>query len=1092
MSVEDQQALAIMDGSAHQESDGHWCLRLPWRKDPPDLTNNRSMAESRLYSIKRRLNSDSKLKKEYTAKVESYIQKGHAVKLPPQDKEEEKKEHSIPKWYLPHHAVVHPQKHKVRVVFDCSSRFNGVSLNDQLMQGPDLLNSLVGVLLRFRQEPVAIAADIEEMFHQVRVQECDRNALRFLWFEGGNMEGPPTEYQMTVHLFGATSSPSVCCRALQLTAENNKVSYNDATCDTILRNFYMDDLLKSVATSEEASSLVKELVAVLREGGFRLNKWISNHPDVLESIPVSERAESVKEVGQSELPTERALGVIWDVEKDNFKFRVAAKDKPSTRRGILSEASSLYDPCGFAAPVVLLAKHLLQDLSIRKCDWDEEVPDDIGEKWKAWKEALPSIQNVTVDRCYRPANFGAVESRQLHLFCDASEVGYGVAVYLRLQDTDGKVHISFVYGKSRLSPAKTVSIPRLELAAATLAAQVSLFIQEEIQQEIHSVVFWSDSTTVLRYIRNTKKRFKVFVSNRLTTIRSISSADQWRYVPGNLNPADAASRGIMPDDQNGLSAWLRGPAFLNKDDSAWPLLPSIEDVPSDDKELKAETAQCSLTVAGEENLLDELIARHSSWSRLRRTMAWILRFIGHCRGKSKEQGNLTVEEIQQAETALVVHVQKGAFQEEHKRLSQGKGPKKGSQLQQLCPVLVDGVLRVGGRLSKASIEDTAKHPAILPSMHHLTTLLVRHTHEHSGHTGIDHVLSTLRSKYWIVKGRATVKRVLRSPSGGCVLCKRYTAARQNQLMADLPSARVKPVSRPFTEIGIDYFGPLHVKFKRGTAKRWGCLFTCLSSRAVHIEIAHSLDTASFLAAFQRFIARRGKPTRVYSDNGTNFVAGNKELQDQLGLWNESMIEDSLSQQGIQWSFNPPTASHMGGIWERMIRSVRCILQKLLHEQLVHDESLLTLMAEVEKVLNDRPLWPPSSDAMDQPPLTPNHLLLLQQNQSMPLGIFSEDDNYSRKWWKQCNYLANIFWARWLKEYLPTLQARRKWTQLQHNLKVGDIVLVVEENSPRGQWPLGRIMAVYPDKKGAVRTVDVLMRKAIRRRPIHKLCLLEQA
>ena len=241
-------------------------------------------------------------------------------------------------------------------------------------------------------------------------------------------------------------------------------------------------------------------------------------------------------------------------------------------------------------------------------------------------------------------------------------------------------------------------------------------------------------------------------------------------------------------------------------------------------------------------------------------------------------------------------------------------------------------------------------------------------------------------------------------------------------MADLPIDKVEPFKPPFNSIGVDYVGPFEVKRGRSLVKRYGCLFTCLTVRAIHIEVVHSLDVSSFLNALERFICRRGKPEIIRSDNATNFVAGQKELKAAIADWNSRKIEEFLRQKCILWKFNPPAASHMGGVWER---SVRNVLRFVLKEQTLDDESLATVMCEIEAIINGRPITLVSDDAKDLNPLTPNHLLLLRSGAYLPPRVFYKDDSYSRKRWRQAQYLSDLFWKRWTKEYLPSLQKRTK-------------------------------------------------------------------
>ena len=244
-------------------------------------------------------------------------------------------------------------------------------------------------------------------------------------------------------------------------------------------------------------------------------------------------------------------------------------------------------------------------------------------------------------------------------------------------------------------------------------------------------------------------------------------------------------------------------------------------------------------------------------------------------------------------------------------------------------------------------------------------LIIRDCHQSNGHVGRQAVLALLRREYWITRGLVAIKRVL----GNCFDCKRYLQRPCAQQMAPLPKERLTADKPPFIYVGIDYFGPIFVKSGRSHCKRYGCIFSCLTTRAIHIEVAHSLDTNSFIGALHRFISRRGKPEKIYSDNGTNFTSGDKELRSAVDDWNQTQIHNAMLQQNIEWHFIPPFAPHMGGIWERMVRSVKRILKSLIKEQLLNDESLLTFMSEVEKILNDRPITQVSEDAKDPYPLT---------------------------------------------------------------------------------------------------------------------------
>ena len=468
-----------------------------------------------------------------------------------------------------------------------------------------------------------------------------------------------------------------------------------------------------------------------------------------------------------------------------------------------------------------------------------------------------------------------------------------------------------------------------------------------------------------------------------------------------------------------------------------------------------------------------------------------------------EDTPLEVKEIEDAEAAILRFIQNQKFSDEIQVLLQDRKASEGldqdsavrkktkmrrtSHIYRLDPFIADGILRVGGRLSNADISEDSKHPVILPRKSHVTTLIIRHAHEQLGHVGRGHVLSRLREKYWIVGATSAVRQVI----SACVTCRRSKASTLEQKMDDLPQDQLTPAP-PFTYVGVDYFGPYFVKEGRKEYKRYGALFTCLVSRAVHIEIAHSLETDSFLNALRRFIARRGPVRELRCDNGTNFVGAKGELRKAIKEMDHDEITEKLRQQQIDWKFNPPAASHMGGVWERQIRTTRRILDTLLreHGNRLNDESLHNLMCEVEAIINSRPLTMTSSDANDPLPLTPNQILTTKTSIVLPPpGKFQRNDVYMRRRWRRVQYLCNLFWTRWKREYLPTLQERPKWHQERRNLQVNDIVLIKDESTPRNEWPMGVVTDVEPDTKGLVRSVKLRTRKTELRRPVHKLVLI---
>lgn len=1050
--------------------DGHCVLPIPF-KEGTKLENNRVVAERRLISLTKKLEANPPLQKEYREGMNDLMSKGYAEKVPAS-----KSTPSDQVWYIPHHPVVHPQKNKIRIVFDCAAKYKGHSLNDQVYQGPDLTNSLVGVLMKFRLEEVAVMADINAMFMQVKVPELQRDALRFLWWEDGNIENAPVEFRMTRHLFGGTWSPSCCSFALQHTATQHAQQFTQKAISIVKNNFYVDDCLASFNTLEEALQLSREVKELLGRGGFILSKWMSNSTAFLGNFPEEDRAKGVQDLMTS-LPEERALGMLWNAEIDAFIFKIQDKRKPPTRRGILSTMCSIYDPLGFLSPFIMKAKKLVQDLSRRKMTWDETVPREDMTKWNEWKEELQDLQQVQIPRWCKPKNS---VSMQLHHFADASEVGYGVVSYLCTCDVTGKKTSNLIMAKSRLSPLKKMTIPRLELAAAALAVKQDTFIQSELGVKIENAVFWTDSMIVLQYIRNEERRFHTFVANRIQIIHSGSKPHQWHHVPSKLNPADDISRGLSAKDLVHNERWWTGPSYIQLNEKEWPQEVPSKDILSDDPEVKNVQV---LSICKTDTPIDKLLAYYSDWMKLKRAVSWLLAIKGCLLKKRQRSKHLNAADLDEAETAIIKYIQNKHFGDEMRQIEASSLPQS-HKLHELQPIINDGLMCLGTRLKNSLLPTRFIFPAILPKEDHVVTLLIRDAHEQNGHAGREFVMAELRQHYWLLGGRRAIRKNLR----GCVGCKQRDSKPCEQRMADLPADRVTPGKPPFTEVGIDYFGPFMVKRGRGTEKRYGCLFTCLAIRAVHIEIAASLDTSAFINCLQRFMARRGKPHLIRSDNGTNFVGANRELREEIAKWNENKIHELMNEKGIRWKFNPPGASHMGGVWERQIRSVRRILASLTKEQTLSEDNLGTLMCIVESIINNRPLTTVSTDPHDLEPLTPNHLLLLKPVQGLP-GLYEESDLYKRRW-KQIQYLADLFWRRWVKEYLPTLQSRSKWCIESSNLKVGDIVLLVDTSLPRNTWLLGRIQETCPGDDGNVRTVKVKTKDSVLTRPISKVCLLE--
>ena len=529
----------------------------------------------------------------------------------------------------------------------------------------------------------------------------------------------------------------------------------------------------------------------------------------------------------------------------------------------------------------------------------------------------------------------------------------------------------------------------------------------------------------------------------------------------------------------------QGPAFLKQPSEEWPVCEPSQPVDKEQSELRKEKV-CMAVVGVPVDPIDTLLGRYSLWPAMRRGVARVMAIQKAQRDGESVVMELTTEHLQEAENAIFKHLQRQNYMKEIAALEDCKPILRSSKLARLTPRLKEGLIVSTGRLRNAPIPEAVRCPVVLPNDHHAVEVLIRHIHFSHGHAGREYMLAELRRRFWIIGATSIVRRVL----GKCVECRRRAAQPCEQQMAQLPEDRVTPGGAAFKHVGVDYFGPFLAKRGRGTVKRYGCLFTCLTSRAVHIEVAHSLSTSSFMNCLSRFMARRGRPEVLRSDNGTNFVGADRELREAVSNLDNSALRDQLLDQGIKWRFNPPQASHMGGVWERQIRTTRRVLTGLSREQQLSDDNLQTLMTTCEGIINNRPLTAASSDPNDLEALTPNHLLMLRPAAITPGPTYDADA--LRKTWRQVQHLTELFWERWTREYLPLLRTRTKWQEPRRNVAVGDVVMIMDHPLPRDQWKLGRVEEIKPGDDGRVRVVRLRTQGGELTRPVSKLCLLEAA
>ena len=1070
---DEEYALDLMRSSRKKLPSGKYETSVLWRPGEPYLPNN-------YHGAMRRLNSLLRSKKfqdhadQYHDIILDWIDKDYARIVPPEEERPEKA------FYFPHFGVVREDRAttKLRIVMDAAAEFGGRSFNDSVLAGPNLINDLPTVLLRFRRAPYTIGADVKEMFLQCRLPPEDRKYHRFLWKK--KPDDPVVEIELLCHVFGVRGSPDVAIFTAAETAREMQEKCPRA-CEAILESTIMDDVLDSVDSKDEAKRLIEDVKAIYEASGMKIHKWHSNDISILRNIPEDQRSKHLRVQGTDVMtePEFKTLGLRWSAADDEFTFHNESQLPEShewTKRKCLSAAASLFDPLGFISPFIVRARHYIQSLWANQNDWEDPLLGEEVQPWLTWIQELDDLPKIIVPRCLRRVNEEKPQKQYLHAFSDASSVALGLSVYLVTTYEDGQVTSELVLARSKIRK-KGLSIPRLELEAAVLSAMTMDNVAKLFPHA--SVHFWTDSSNILYWLRRTKP-LAIYVDNRVKKILKVSSLEQWHHVDSNRNAADVASRGSSLKELSGNKQWWHGPDFIKMPEDQWPESPLYEPT----AEAHAEEKRCFAIIKHHKLLLDE---RFSDWRRLVRVTARILRLWQ----SRKELRNKKIwpqilapipnNEFSEAENRIIRLHQQQEFPDLWELLKQGERVPKTNEHFCLRPFF-RGEIRIGSRLKLSEhLSENVRAPILIAKKSHLAVLILRHVHEnvlyHVG--GAGSLYSEVLRKFWIIGGFVLARRVVRE----CVDCRHANAKPVHQRMGELPDFRAPATERlpPFDVMGVDMAGPFLVKKGRSQEKRYLMLMTCARYRAVHFELCHSLSTDSVLMGLSRFLARRPRPTRIVSDCGTNFVGCHSEMTE---LWKKLPKEALEKYPDIEWQFNIPHNSHQGGMWEKMVHLAKMAMRRILsnNHQTLTDEELLTVVHIAEGCINNRPIGMKSSQADDPEPLTPAHFLM--GDRSTDLAPVSKDWPLGKRY-QLIQDLMDQVWVRWTKEVMEELHKTKKWLLERDNPVVGEICILLE-GAPRGRWPLCKIMEVHPGRDGLVREVEVLIRGKLMRRPIQKL------
>ena len=1092
--------------------DGRYQVSLPWKDYHEPLPDNYSLSVKRLQGLLHRLRQDPDILREYDRTIKEQLEKGIIEALPDEGST------AISFHYLPHHAVVRQDRSttKLRIVYNASAKSGGPSLNECLYKGPKFNQYILDLLLRFRAYRVAITVDVEKAFLMISVKEEDRDFLRFVWVKDVGENDPTLQtYRFTRVVFGVSSSPFLLNATIKFHLEKFRDSHQPVV-ERLLESTYVDDIVSGASSEDEGFEFYTASKELFRRGGFNLRKFVTSSKELQQKINDAEGATaqlnlpdpSTETYAKSTLgmqsPTQadecKILGVMWNTNSDTLMFDTSelaelATTLPPTKRNLVSLIGRFYDPLGYLSPMTIKFKMLFQKLCREKTEWDEPLPIDLQREWKELLMNLTGGGRISIPRSYLHGVTQDVNSFILCGFCDASTRAYAAVIYLVLE-TDSGIEVQFVVAKTRVAPTQT--IPRLELLSALLLSRLITSDINGLKSTLPhlDVRCYTDSEVALYWIQGTHKEWKPFVENRVCEIRRCVKPEFWRHCPGKSNPADLPSRGLTLLEVSINQLWRWGPEWLCAEvDSVAPSGGSGPQLTMPNEcsvELRASSTRVqALLSVNLKPAVNAVIdsSRYSSLTKLLRVTARVLLAVR--KFKNHLTGDTISDLLPEAELLWVKDAQSSMTNFD--------------VLQKQFNLFIDqrGLWRCRGRLSNVEAPYAVKNPILLPRKHPFSTLVVRDAHVRVYHDGIRETLTETRKKYWIPRVRSLARQLLHH----CVVCRKHEGAPFTPPQPPpLPTFRVKD-DPAFTYTGVDFAGPIYVRGRGGAPeKSWICLFTCYVTRAVHLDATPDQTTSTFLRCLKRFSARRGLPVKFISDNGKTFKAASKYLK---SVFKDGTVKEYLENVGTSWKFNVERAPWWGGAFERLVRSTKRCLRKFVGRAQLSFDELVTVLAEIEAVINSRPLTYVSAGDIEEP-LTPSHLIVGRRILNLPdhLSHLNDDDeefslnnNLLNRRMKHLANVLNHFWSRWRNEYLSELRevhsytARRQVQGKPTAVAVGDVVVVHDEHLPRGLWRLGKVVSVMEGRDRFFRAATVKVssksgEKLLLNRPIQLLYPLE--
>jgi Pao retrotransposon peptidase/Family of unknown function (DUF5641) len=1059
----------IFNSTTVQLPSGRLRVNMPLISDTTQLGNSFPIALKRLYMMESNMKRNDVLRQRYQEFMREYEELGHMEQIP------ESEITTVPSYYYPHHGVTREAAvtTKLRVVFDGAAKpLGGLSINQ--ISGGGRLNqrSIFEILTTFRTFKVAINADVEKMYRCIDINRTQCDLQRILWRDLPTQ--PVKHFRLLTVTYGWRSAPHIAVDTLKWLSQYLRTVGESELADIIDKAFYMDDLMWGADDIDKAAILAQKIYDALLTIRFHLRKWSSNFQPALARIAPEDWLKPATKVLDGIPDVIKTLGLKWNLTSDTLSFNAKwTIGKEITKRQFLSEIARVYDPLGLLNPLVVEMRKLFQELWRVEpaIEWDDNIPSHINHAVHSLFRDISIIQEVAVPRWIGVVSTQKVE---IHGFCDASGDAYGGVVYV-VSDSSAPILLS---SKVKISPIKKPTIPRLELMGATLLAKLVVSVTAAIRLgcSVSTITCWTDSEIVIDWLKNPKSDLSIFINNRIGIIQELIPDATWIHVATDDNPADCLSRGLSATALKDHPLWWNGPSFLGNSCSRTTYSKNRYTYTMNMGNIQSESVSNNMPPISFSQV-ETIVNSYSSIFKSCRILGWILRLLPS-HSSFRKFSSLQVIEIQHAMNLISKWDQQLLTKQQREKL-------KSWNL-----IEVNGLIRANTRLVSLG-NPSAYQPIVLNNQGVVIKKLLHEYHRLLLHGTIGQMLILTRQKFICFRLRSIIRRV----RSQCSQCRRFEGKEYQPQLAPLPAARTI-LDYPFGNCGVDYAGPLRTKLTHapGPPKLrmvYIVLFCCMGTRAIHLELATDASTSAFLAAFKRFVARRGHPKVMFSDNGTNFVGASRQI---LESATECELHPEFQQffinHSIEWRFNPPSAPSFGGAWESLVKSVKYHLYRVMGSQLLTFEEFNTLIIEIEGVVNSRPLGVISDDSSDAGlELTPSHFLI-GRALTVPHSEIIVPPEDLRSKWNNCRSIARGFWNRWKNEYISQLATRKKNQSPTLPPTVGQLVFIKSENTAPTVWPKGIITELINGPDNVTRIARVKTANGNLLRPLLKLVALE--